>query len=142
MSCKPRCSMGCFFWTTSILFFMIFLAYSIFRIITDPSSVKFYVTEASLVQFNLTSDNTLYYNFSVNITVTNPHKNVIVYYRQITAIAWYKDNDFARVSLAPFDQGHRNTTFLQAVFEGQSVIRLKPKQLGRVQGGDKCWDLQ
>ncbi|KAG5037307.1 hypothetical protein JHK86_018147 [Glycine max] len=36
----------------------------------------------------------------------------------------------SRVSLTPFDQGYKNTTFLQAVFEGQSVIILKPKQLG------------
>ncbi|TKY44817.1 YLS9 protein [Spatholobus suberectus] len=95
-----------------------------------PSSVKFHVTEASLTQFNLTSNNTLYYNFKVNITVRNPNNNIVVYYRRIRAIAWYKDNEFGWVSLTPFDQGHKNTTFLQAVFEGQSVIMLKPKQLG------------
>ncbi|TKY44815.1 YLS9 protein [Spatholobus suberectus] len=97
--------------------------------IFSSSSVKFHVTDASLAQFNLTSNNTLYYNFKVNITARNPSSNTIVYSR-IKAIAWYKDNDFGSVSLTPFDQGHKNTTFLQAVFAGHSVIKLKPKQLG------------
>jgi len=30
----------------------------------------------------------------------------------------------------PFDQGHKYVTFLRAGFEGQSVIKLKPEQLG------------
>ncbi|CAL0322271.1 unnamed protein product [Lupinus luteus] len=102
----------------------------IFVIIFSPSSVKFHVTEFSLTQFNLTTNNTLYFNIKVKITATNRDKNTIVYYRSITAIAWYKDNDFAHVSLTPFDQGKKNTSFLQtAVFQGSSVIKLKPCQL-------------
>ncbi|CAL0332580.1 unnamed protein product [Lupinus luteus] len=94
------------------------------------NTFKFHVTEASLTQFNLTNNNTLYFNFQVNITTRNPNKNTIVYYRKITAIAWYKDNVFAYVSLTPFDQGKKNTSFLQTVvFEGSSVIKLKPRQL-------------
>ncbi|XLT95093.1 hypothetical protein HN873_016755 [Arachis hypogaea] len=55
---------------------------------------------------------------------------MVVYYRRITAYAWYKDMNFVAVNLAPFDQGHKNTTLLQeAVFEGQSSIRLGPKQI-------------
>ncbi|KAE9586084.1 hypothetical protein Lal_00009995 [Lupinus albus] len=102
----------------------------IFIEIFSPSSVNFHVTETLLTQFNLTNNNTLYFNFKVNITARNPNKNTIVYYRRITAIAWYKDNDFAYVSLTPFDQGKKNTSFLQtAVFEGSSVIKLKHRQL-------------
>ncbi|KAL2344139.1 hypothetical protein Fmac_005424 [Flemingia macrophylla] len=106
------------------------LSLFLFWIIISPLNVKFHVTDASLTQFNLTSSNTLYYNWKVNITVRNPNKNIIVYYRRITAIAWYKDNEFGWVSLTPFDQGHKNTTFLQVVFEGHSVLKLKSKQLG------------
>ncbi|KAG5007511.1 hypothetical protein JHK85_026053 [Glycine max] len=126
MPCKPRC----IYCTIYIFIFIFMLCFFLFLIIINPSSVKFYVTEATLTQFNLTSNNTLYYNFKVNITVTNPNKHMIVYYRTIKAIAWYKDNEFDRVSLTPFDQGYKNTTFLRAVFVGQSVIMLKPKQLG------------
>ncbi|TKY44816.1 YLS9 protein [Spatholobus suberectus] len=127
-----RCSscFVCIYCTIYTLIFMFMLSMILFWIIISPSSVKFHVTDASLTQFNLTSNNTLYYNFKVNITARNPNNNIVVYYRRITAIAWYKDNDFAWASLTPFDQGHKNTTFLQAVFEGHSVIVLGPKQLG------------
>ncbi|KAK7380089.1 hypothetical protein VNO78_32489 [Psophocarpus tetragonolobus] len=109
----------------TILWLLIF----IFMWLIIPANVKFHVIDASLTQFNLTTDNTLYYNLKVNITVRNPNNNIIVYYRKIKAIAWYKDNDFGAMELAPFDQGHKNTTFLQAVFEGQTHIRLKPNQV-------------
>ncbi|KAF1886976.1 hypothetical protein Lal_00046214 [Lupinus albus] len=102
----------------------------IFFIIFSPSSVKFHLTEVSLTQFNLTNNNILYFNFKVNITARNPNKNTIVYYRRITAIAWYKDNEFASVSLTPFDLGKKKTSFLQpAVFQGSSVFKLKHYQL-------------
>ncbi|XP_027357348.1 NDR1/HIN1-like protein 10 [Abrus precatorius] len=134
MSCKARCNFCCICCISSTIYAIIFILVLfsiIFWIVISPSNVTFGVTEASLTQFNLTSNNTLYYNFKVNITVINPNNNVIVYYRGIKAIAWYKDNDFAWVNLTPFDQGHKNTSFLQAVFNGQSVIKLKDKQLGQ-----------
>ncbi|KAG5009500.1 hypothetical protein JHK87_018015 [Glycine soja] len=110
MPCKPRC----IYCTIYIFIFMFMLSFFLFLIITNPSRVKLYATEATLTQFNLlTSNNTLYYNFK------DDQSNRLV-----------QDNDFDRVSLTPFDQGYKNTTFLQAVFEGQSVIILKPKQLG------------
>ncbi|KAK7314665.1 hypothetical protein VNO77_33192 [Canavalia gladiata] len=133
MCCRSGFSFCCFccIYSTFYMFMFLFtLSLIIFWIVISPSSVKFHVTDASLTQFNLTNNNTLYYNLKVNITVRNPNNNIIVYYRGITAIAWYKDNDFGWVSLTPFDQGHKNTTFLQAVFKGQSVIKLKTKQLG------------
>ncbi|KAK7291363.1 hypothetical protein RIF29_06438 [Crotalaria pallida] len=105
-----------------ILFFILFSA--------TPSNVKFHVIEASLTQFNLTNNNTLYYKFKVNVNGRNPNKKVIVYHRSIKAIAWYKDNDFAFVDLAPFIQGHNNTSFPQtAVCEGSSIIKLKPRNI-------------
>ncbi|KAK7271188.1 hypothetical protein RJT34_26875 [Clitoria ternatea] len=134
MECRPRCSFCCFcciFSTIYAFMFIFILALIIFWVAISPSSVKFHITNATLTQFNLiTTNNTLYYNLKVNITVRNPNNNIIVYYRGITAIAWYKDNDFASITLTPFDQGHKNTTFLEAKFEGHSVIKLKAKQLG------------
>ncbi|KAK7314667.1 hypothetical protein VNO77_33194 [Canavalia gladiata] len=132
MNCRPRCSfccICCIYTTIYVLMFILMLLLIIFWIVISPSSVKFHVTDATLTQFNLTTNNTLHYNLKVNITVRNPNNNVKVYYRAITAIAWYKDNDIGLVSLTPFDQGHKNTTFLQAVFIGQSVIKLQAKQL-------------
>ncbi|KEH26689.1 putative Late embryogenesis abundant protein, LEA-14 [Medicago truncatula] len=127
--------MGCDNWATRICcgFCMAVVLFVIgiivFWIVISPSSVKFHVTDASLTEFNLTNNN-LFYNFKVNITARNPNNNIIVYYRRITAIAWYKDNDFSRASLSPFDQGHKNTTFLGPVeFKGNATIKLGRQQL-------------
>ncbi|KAK7364135.1 hypothetical protein VNO80_12559 [Phaseolus coccineus] len=128
MCCRNRCSS---YICAIIALILVFIVSSIiFCIIISPSNVKFHVNDASLTQFNLTNNNTLYYNFKVNVTVRNPNNNIVVYYRRIKAIAWYKDNDFGWVNLTPFDQGHKNTTVLQVLFEGQSVLKLKPRQLG------------
>ncbi|XP_058742530.1 NDR1/HIN1-like protein 10 [Vicia villosa] len=94
-----------------------------------PSNLKFHITDASLTKFNLTANNTLDYKLEANITSRNPNKNVEIYYKTITAVARYKDNEFARVNLSSFDQGHKNTTFLHVVFEGKGLIKLKPEQL-------------
>ncbi|QCD92324.1 NDR1/HIN1-like protein 10 [Vigna unguiculata] len=129
MCCRNRC-ISCICGTIITLIFLFIVSLIIFWIIISPSNVKFHVTDASLTQFNLTNNNTLYYNFKVNVTVRNPNNNIVVYYRRIKAIAWYKDNDFGRVNLTPFDQGHKNTTVLQVLFEGQSVLKLRSQQLG------------
>ncbi|KAL9324417.1 hypothetical protein ACSQ67_009274 [Phaseolus vulgaris] len=129
MCCKNRCiSYICCAIITLISVFIV--SSIIFWIVISPSNVKFHVSDASLTQFNLTNNNTLYYSLKVNVTVRNPNNNIVVYYRGIKAIAWYKDNDFGWVNLTPFDQGHKNTTVLQVLFEGQSVLKLKPRQLG------------
>jgi hypothetical protein len=94
-----------------------------------PTNLEFHVTEASLSNFNLTSNTTLSYKLEAKITSRNPNKHVEVYFRKVTAIAWYKDHDYASVDLTPFDQGHKNTTVLNVVFQGKGFIKLKPKQL-------------
>jgi hypothetical protein len=81
-------------------------------IVTTSFNVKFDITNVSLKQFNLTSNNTLYYNFKVNITARNPNNNGKIHYRRIRAVAWYKDNDFARVNLTTFDQEKKIPLFL------------------------------
>ncbi|XP_027193179.1 NDR1/HIN1-like protein 10 [Cicer arietinum] len=128
MCCKPGW-FWCIYCTISSVVLFGFISSIIFWIVISPSSVKFYVTNVALTEFNLTNNN-LYYNFKLNITARNPNNNIVVYYRRIIAIAWYKDNEFSYVSLAPFDQGHKNTTFLgPIVFKGNNMIKLGRKQL-------------
>jgi len=129
MCCRPRW-FWCFYCTIYAVMFFFIITAVIFWIVISPSSVKFHITDATLTEFNITNNNTLYYNFKVNVTVRNPNNNIIVYYRRITAIAWYKDNDFSYVSLTPFNQGHKNTTFLGPIeFKGNTKINLGRQQL-------------
>ncbi|XP_061362627.1 NDR1/HIN1-like protein 3 [Gastrolobium bilobum] len=132
MRCRFHFNFGCIFWTPYALSFISIIFVIFFFIIIAPSNLNFYVTEASLTQFNLNNNTTLYYNFKLNITVRNPNNNVIVYYRVMRASVWYKHNYFANnISLAPFDQGKKKTSFLQTtMFDGNKVFNLKPKQLG------------
>ncbi|CAK8544590.1 unnamed protein product [Lathyrus sativus] len=112
-----------------ILFAISFCFSLIFLLVITfvPSNVKFYISDASLTKFKVISNNTLDFKFEANITSRNPNKNVEIYYLTITAIALYKDYNFATVNLSSFNQGHKNTTFINLVFEGKSV--LKDKQL-------------
>ncbi|CAJ2641804.1 late embryogenesis abundant protein [Trifolium pratense] len=130
MCCRPHW-FWCLYCTIYGVMFFFMMFSIIFWIVISPTSVKFHVTDATLSEFNLTNNNnTLYYNFKLNITARNPNNNIIVYYRRITAIAWYKDNDFGYVSLTPFDQGHKNTTFLGPIeFKGNTKFKLGRKQL-------------
>jgi len=130
MCCRPHWFWCIYCTIYAVIFF--FMSFSIIAwIVISPSSVKFHITDATLTEFNLTNNNnTLYYNFKVNVTIRNPNNNIIVYYRRITAIAWYKDNYFGYLSLTPFDQGHKNTTFLGPIeFKGNTKINLGRKQL-------------
>ncbi|KAJ7975269.1 Late embryogenesis abundant protein [Quillaja saponaria] len=123
------CKVGscfCITYTTILLFI---LSCFVFWIIFFPSNVKFHVTDASLMQFNLTDNNTLHYNLKLNITVRNPNKKIAVYYRRIIATGYYKKKRFQTMSLAPFYQGHKNTSFLRPLFEGQQVVVLKGGKL-------------
>ncbi|XP_058747033.1 NDR1/HIN1-like protein 10 [Vicia villosa] len=91
--------------------------------------LEFNITDASIKQFTLTSDNTLYYNLKLNVKARNL-KEKILYSEMITAISSYKDNEFAVVVMAPFVIAPKNTIMLkQVVFEGNSLIKLKPQQV-------------
>lgn len=98
------------------------LAVLIFWLIFRPTNVKFYVTDASLTEFSLTGNNTLQYNLAVNITVRNPNRKIGIYYDTIEARAYYGDQRFDMETLTPFYQGHKNTSYLSAVFSGQQVV--------------------
>ncbi|KAJ9184559.1 hypothetical protein P3X46_004273 [Hevea brasiliensis] len=99
------------------------LAVFIFWLVVRPNKVKFHVTEATLSEFDYaTNNNTLYYNLSMTISVRNPNKKIGIYYDRIEAKAFYEDQRFGYDSLAPFYQGHKNTSILTPAFEGKQVI--------------------
>ena len=96
-------------------------------LIFHPSKVKIHVTDASLTLFNFTT--TLNYNLALNITIRNPNKMIGIYYDSIEASAFFGDRWFGSVSLRPFYQGHKNTTILSPVFEGQQLVSLGASDL-------------
>ncbi|KAI5319083.1 hypothetical protein L3X38_038791 [Prunus dulcis] len=125
MSRRHRCC-ACSFCVFYNIVLCFLLSLLIFWLIFLPKEPKLLVTNASLTQFDFfTTNNTLFYNLALNITIRNPNRRVGIYYNRIEAIANYRKNRFAMVTLTstPFYQGHKNTTTLQQVLvEGQQVV--------------------
>ncbi|XP_041028193.1 NDR1/HIN1-like protein 10 isoform X2 [Juglans microcarpa x Juglans regia] len=88
--------------------------------------------KASLTQFNFTTtNNTLNYKLALNITLRNYNKRVGVHYDGIEAVAYYRKKWFSTVRLTPFYQGHKNTSILSPIFEGQQVLSLRGRDLSK-----------
>ncbi|MCL7032873.1 hypothetical protein MKW94_017343 [Papaver nudicaule] len=126
--CRPRCTI-CLL-SVAFIFIVAIVCSYIFLFLVPYENIKFHVRDASLTQFNLTSDDdTLHYHLAVNITVRNTNKKIGVRYDNITSTANCYGKDFGLVSLTPFRQGHKNTTLLRAVFQGNTSLRLQGSQL-------------
>ncbi|CAL8993567.1 unnamed protein product [Prunus brigantina] len=96
---------------------------------------EFSVTNAFLTQFtfNTATDQSLHYNLTLDITITNPNKRVGIEYRDIQATAMCGRKTFALLSLgggilAPFYQGHENTTVLHNLLV-QGLVQFEEAQL-------------
>lgn len=107
--------------------FIVAIAAFVFWLIFRPNRVNFHANQASLTQFNFTGNGTLHYNLALNITVRNPNKRIGVYYDRIEARASYHDARFDAVTLTPFYQGHKNTSYLRPAFDGQNLVLLGSK---------------
>ncbi|KAH7554159.1 hypothetical protein ACOSP7_028816 [Xanthoceras sorbifolium] len=86
------------------------------------NKIKFHANDISLTQFNLTTNQNLDYKLALNITIRNPNKKIGVYYDRIEARAYFDDRRLKSMFLTPFYQGHKNTTVLTTVFEGQQLL--------------------
>ncbi|KAL5709201.1 hypothetical protein ACHQM5_019916 [Ranunculus cassubicifolius] len=104
---------------------LIGIAILVLWIIYRPTNLKFHVVNASLTEFNLTNDsNQLQHNLKLDISVRNPNKKIGVYYDLLEARAYYEGEEFDRVTLERFYQGHKNTSMIHPVFQGNGTVRL------------------
>jgi hypothetical protein len=122
--CLCDCIFGLIFKIIFTILIIVGLAALIVWLILRPNNLKFHVTDASLTQFNFTTNQTLNYNMALNITVRNPNKRIGIYYDTIQANSYYEGQRFDTVDLTPFYQGHKNTTLLNPVFDGQQIVLL------------------
>ncbi|XP_060177075.1 NDR1/HIN1-like protein 10 [Lycium barbarum] len=129
-SCNPcSCLFGCLCKIILTIIIILGVIALVVWLVLRPNKVKFYVTDATLTQFDLsTTNNTLYYDFALNMTVRNPNKRIGIYYDSIEARAMYQGERFASQNLEPFYQGHKNTSTLSPVFKGQSLVLLGDRE--------------
>ncbi|KAL4312185.1 hypothetical protein GQ457_01G015040 [Hibiscus cannabinus] len=125
--CLLRCLFNIIITAVVVIGLVGFLFWLAFR----PNRVKFHVTDVQLTEFNLTANNTLHYNLVVNMTVRNPNRRIGIYYDRIEARAYYEDQRINTQTLTPFYQGHKNTSFLNPVFEGQQFVRLGARETSK-----------
>ncbi|OMO82559.1 Late embryogenesis abundant protein, LEA-14 [Corchorus capsularis] len=118
------CLLKCLFQIIATIVVVVGLAVLIFWLIFRPiNPIKFHATDVSLTEFNLTN-NTLQYNLALNITIRNPNKKIGIYYDRIEARAYYEGERFDSQTLTPFYQGHKTTSHLNPVFQGQHIVLL------------------
>lgn len=122
--CLFSCLLSLIFQILFTILIIVGLAAFVFWLVFRPNEVKFHVTDASLTQFNFGTNNTLHYNLALNISVRNPNKRIGFYYDSFEANAYYQGQRFNTQSLTPFYQGHKNTTVLNPVFQGQQLVLL------------------
>ncbi|PIA56887.1 hypothetical protein AQUCO_00700916v1 [Aquilegia coerulea] len=128
-----RCGFCCCYWFFSISIVLCSIALIIIVIVVQPVNVKFHVVNASLSEFNFITNNnvnTMVYNLSIEASVRNPNKKIGYYYHRIDAKAFYEKKQFAYLILSDrFYQGHKNTTMLHILFQGNSSIPLRGSKL-------------
>jgi len=86
------------------------------------NKINFHANNVSLTQFSLIDNQNVNYSLALDITIRNPNKKIGVYYDRIEAGAYYEDQRLKSVYITPFYQGHKNTTVLNVVFEGQQLL--------------------
>ncbi|KAI3839844.1 hypothetical protein MKW98_010149 [Papaver atlanticum] len=116
--CLPKCICKLIF---SVIVFLGILALIIWFILR-PNLLQIRVDDASLTQFNVTDNNVLHYNLALALNLRNPNKKIGFHYDQIEARVFYDGQRFDSVMLTPFYQGHKNTTILHPVFQGQRLL--------------------
>lgn len=98
------------------------IAVLVLWLVFRPNELKVYVTSASLTQFNLANNSNLQYNLSLDMAFRNPNKHIGIYYDYIEARAIYDGSRFGFNQLPTFYQGHKNTTDLYPLFQGQGLV--------------------
>lgn len=124
------CCCGCIF---SLVFKLLLTAVVVVGIVVlalwlafRPNKVKFHVVDAALSEFALDdATHMLRYNLNLTVAIRNPNKRVGIHYDRIEARPYLEGQRFGSVYLPTFYQGHKNTTTLEARFQGQSYVPLE-----------------
>ncbi|WZZ92055.1 hypothetical protein YC2023_120634 [Brassica napus] len=129
LGCCGCCILSVIFNIVITIAILLGIAALIIWLIFRPNAIKFHVADAKLTQFTLGADNNLRYNLDLNFTIRNPNRRIGVYYDQIEVRGYYGDQRFGNGNVAPFYQGHKNTTEVGSKLEGQGLVVLN--------GGDR-----
>ncbi|RDX58176.1 NDR1/HIN1-like protein 13, partial [Mucuna pruriens] len=114
---RRRCCCTFFFWlilTILVLLLLIGVAGTVFYLLYRPHHPSFTVTSLKLSYLNLTSSSTLNSRFDLNVSATNPNKNILFAYDPTSISILSGDVDVGDGTVPAFQNGKKNTTLLRA----------------------------
>ncbi|XP_030472380.1 NDR1/HIN1-like protein 6 [Syzygium oleosum] len=125
---KPRKRKGCccrfLCWIISLLLLILILigiVAAVIYFVFQPKLPQYSVDRLQISALRLNFDLTLYAQFDVKITATNPNKKIGIYYEKGGRLSvWYANDKLCEGSLPKFYQGYQNTTRLGITLTGQS----------------------
>lgn len=124
LPCWIRCPVNVISFFITLALFVCFASLIVW-IMLRSNAVKFQIHKAQLTQFNLDiENNNLNYNLSLNFSIRNSKNSLGIHYDRFEAMVYYSDQRLGAVSVPSFYQGHKNTTVLVALFQGQSLVLL------------------
>ncbi|OVA10738.1 Late embryogenesis abundant protein [Macleaya cordata] len=121
---KRSCCCKCICWTLSLLILLLIILgatagilYAVFK----PKLPKYSIDRLRITDFRLNNDSSLFAEFKVRITTTNPNKKIGIYYEDGSHLnVWYKNFKLCEGFLPKFYQGHQNITVLDLGLTGQN----------------------
>lgn len=124
---RGRCCCRCLCWTGCLLLLLIVLlavAAGILYLVFQPKAPKYSVDRLRISAFAVDPTNlNVSATFDVTVTATNPNKRIGIYYGGDSRLSvWYSGTSLCSGSFPAFYQGHRNTTVLTVVLNGQTQV--------------------
>ncbi|KAJ7529419.1 hypothetical protein O6H91_15G049200 [Diphasiastrum complanatum] len=127
-SCNPFCC--CFRWICSLLLTIIIIlgiAGAVIYFALHPKTPKYNLLDAHISQLDVTNNpSELSYDITFTLQAYNPNKRIGIYYDDVLIFLFYEAMQVGQSSIAPFYQGHRNTTILKSNLKGQRVGLQQP----------------
>lgn len=123
-----NCCCRCICYTFCLLLVLIValaVAVGAIYLIFRPKLPDYSVDRLRLTAFQISPGppTTLYSQFVVTVTATNPNKKIGIYYEDGSRLTvWYTNTSLSTGKLPVFYQGHRNTTVLDVVLMGQNEV--------------------
>ncbi|KAJ7529420.1 hypothetical protein O6H91_15G049300 [Diphasiastrum complanatum] len=121
------CCLGVIFSLLVTIIIILAIAGAIIYFVLHPKAPKYNLLDAHFSQLSVTNNpSQLSYDITFTLQAYNPNKKIGIYYDDVLIFMFYEDAQVGQSSIAPFYQGHRNTTILKNNLKGNRVGLQQP----------------
>ncbi|KAJ7518181.1 hypothetical protein O6H91_21G058500 [Diphasiastrum complanatum] len=102
------------------------IAALVIYLVLHPKAPKYQLLDAHVSQLDVSGNPTfsnpqMSYNIAFTLQAYNPNKKIGIYYDDIRVFLSYDSLEVGQASIAPFYQGHKNTTILETDLTRQNI---------------------